>query len=113
MADQLALQAAKDLDKVESVVYVTGATTLTAKQTEVYITTAASVAYDITLPHLDVVPNGTSFYFKVISDGGTGDVTVKSSSGSDVIGDAFSAENDLAKITKHCNAWKVEYETTT
>lgn len=110
----LGLQKADDLGKeLPQTVFVTAAATIKPYQTDIRITTGASVAYDITMPSIDTVPVGTSYYGRVISDGGTGDVTIKDAAGTDILGDALSAANDHFKITNHIGVWKVDYEVTT
>jgi len=110
----LGLQASDDLGKeLPQTVFVTAATTIKPYQTDIRITTGASVAYDITMPSIDTVPVGTSYYGRVTSDAGTGDVTIKDAAGTDILGDALSALNDHFKITNHIGVWKVDYEVTT
>ena len=113
MAEPLTLRKVKDLGVFGQTRYVTGTATLGVDETDIRITTAASVAYTITLPHIDSVPVGHTIYGRVISDGGTGDVTIADAAGNDILGDALSALNDNFSITNHIGVWKVNYETTT
>ena len=114
MTNSLGLQKADDVGKAQpQTVFVTAAATINVYQTDIRITPAGASAFVITMPSIDTIPVGTSYYGRVMATGGGGDITVNDAAGTDILGFNLTAANDHFKITNHIGVWKVDYEVTT